>query len=59
MRLPPAPEVRQDETVKVERENGIAWIILNRPEKRNAMTLDRARSRDEAMTRFLGDKDAR
>ena len=47
------------ETVKVERENGIAWIILNRPEKRNAMTLDRARSRDEAMTRFLGDKDAR
>lgn len=26
------------ETVKVERENGIAWITLNRPEKRNAMT---------------------
>src|SRR5262245_56492837 len=26
------------ETVKVERENGIAWVILNRPDKRNAMT---------------------
>jgi feruloyl-CoA hydratase/lyase len=25
------------QTVKVEREDGIAWVILNRPEKRNAM----------------------
>ncbi len=25
------------ETVKVEREDGVAWMILNRPEKRNAM----------------------
>ena len=25
------------ETVKIEREGGIAWVILNRPEKRNAM----------------------
>ena len=25
-------------TVKVEKENGITWVILNRPEKRNAMT---------------------
>ena len=25
-------------TVKVEKENGITWCILNRPEKRNAMT---------------------
>jgi len=24
-------------TVKVEREGGITWVILNRPEKRNAM----------------------
>ena len=24
-------------TVKIEREGGIAWVILNRPEKRNAM----------------------
>ncbi|MEE2840554.1 MAG: p-hydroxycinnamoyl CoA hydratase/lyase [Acidobacteriota bacterium] len=26
------------ETVKVEKENGITWVILNRPEKRNAMS---------------------
>ena len=24
-------------TVRIERENGIAWVMLNRPEKRNAM----------------------
>jgi trans-feruloyl-CoA hydratase/vanillin synthase len=29
--------VRTYETVKIEREAGIAWVILNRPEKRNAM----------------------
>ena len=26
------------QTVKLERENGITWVILNRPEKRNAMS---------------------
>ena len=26
------------EAVKIDRENGIAWITLNRPDKRNAMT---------------------
>lgn len=25
-------------TVKVELESGIAWVTLNRPEKRNAMS---------------------
>ena len=29
---------RTYETVKVEQENGIAWVILNRPDKRNAMS---------------------
>ena len=29
---------RQYETVKVEKANGITWVILNRPEKRNAMS---------------------
>ena len=26
------------ETVKIERDNGLTWVILNRPEKRNAMS---------------------
>ena len=26
------------QTVKVELEAGIAWVILNRPDKRNAMS---------------------
>ena len=29
---------RTYETVKVEHENGIAWVTLNRPDKRNAMS---------------------
>ncbi|HSR55272.1 MAG TPA: p-hydroxycinnamoyl CoA hydratase/lyase [Alphaproteobacteria bacterium] len=31
-------EVRKFETVLVEKEDGIAWVIMNRPEKRNAMS---------------------
>lgn len=30
-------ETRTYATVKVEKDDGIAWVILNRPEKRNAM----------------------
>ena len=30
-------EVKDFKTVKVEKDQGIAWVILNRPEKRNAM----------------------
>ena len=29
--------VAKGKTVKVEFEDGIAWVIMNRPEKRNAM----------------------
>jgi trans-feruloyl-CoA hydratase/vanillin synthase len=32
-----AIETKTYETVLVEREDGITWVILNRPEKRNAM----------------------
>ena len=32
-----AIDTKTYQTVKVEREEGIAWVILNRPEKRNAM----------------------
>src|SRR5207245_10763684 len=30
-------EVKEFKTVKVEKEDGITWVILNRPEKRIAM----------------------
>ncbi len=32
-----AADARDYQTIKIEREEGIAWLILNRPEKRNAM----------------------
>ena len=32
-----AIETKTYQTVKLEREEGITWVILNRPEKRNAM----------------------
>lgn len=32
-----AVETKNYETVKVERDNGITWVTLNRPEKRNCM----------------------
>ena len=31
-------EKKNYQTVKVEKDNGITWVILNRPEKRNAMS---------------------
>ncbi|MFQ5682973.1 MAG: p-hydroxycinnamoyl CoA hydratase/lyase [Candidatus Binatia bacterium] len=31
--------VKSYQTVKVEKENGITWVFLNRPEKRNAMSV--------------------
>ena len=44
------------QNVKVEIRNGIAWTMLNRPEKRNAMSpalhdeMDKALARLEAAT---------
>ena len=32
-----AIDEKRYQTVKIEREGGISWVILNRPEKRNAM----------------------
>ena len=29
---------RSYNTIKIERQRGITWLILNRPEKRNAMS---------------------
>jgi len=52
--------VRQDyQTVKLECENGIAWIILNRPEKRNAMSPQMHREMSEILDALEFDPQAR
>jgi feruloyl-CoA hydratase/lyase len=34
--MPPV-QVKSYETIRIERDEGIAWVVLNRPDKRNAM----------------------
>ncbi|MBT5050779.1 MAG: p-hydroxycinnamoyl CoA hydratase/lyase [Rhodospirillaceae bacterium] len=45
------------ENVKVEIEDGIGWVILNRPEKRNAMSPDLHWEMDEIVGQVEGDPD--
>ena len=44
-------------TVKVEKEDGITWCILNRPEKRNAMNPQLHYDMLEALTELEVDKE--
>jgi trans-feruloyl-CoA hydratase/vanillin synthase len=45
--------------VKVEIRDGIAWAILNRPDKRNAMSPELHHEMDDALERLEFDNDAR
>ena len=47
------------QTVKVELDAGIAWVILNRPEKRNAMSPTLNREMVEVLEVLEQDQDAR
>ena len=47
------------ECVKVEIHDGIAWAIMNRPEKRNAMSPQLHYDMDDALGRLETDPDAR
>ena len=47
------------ECVKVELRDGIAWAIMNRPEKRNAMSPQLHYDMDDALGRLETDPDAR
>lgn len=47
------------QTVKVEKEGGITWVILNRPEKRNAMSPQLHYDMLEAITELETDKETR
>src|SRR5262245_14446987 len=45
--------------VKVEREDGITWVILNRPEKRNAMSPELHFEMDETLQFLETDSETR
>lgn len=47
------------ETVKVEKEGGITWVILNRPEKRNAMNPQMHYDMLDAITELETDDETR
>lgn len=47
---------KQYQTIKVEREGGITWVILNRPEKRNAMSPTLHLEMLDALTELETDK---
>src|SRR3989338_7264702 len=46
-------------TVKVEKEEGITWVILNRPEKRNAMNPQLHYDMLDAVTELETDNETR
>ena len=47
------------ENVKIEVRDGIGWAILNRPEKRNAMSPELHYEMDDALDRLEFDDDAK
>ena len=49
----------QYENIKIEREDGITWVIFNRPEKRNAMSPGLHYDMENALTRLATDKDTK
>ena len=50
---------KRRENVKVEKRDGIAWVIMNRPEKRNAMSPQLHYEMDEALEELETDNDAK
>ena len=49
--------IRKYETVRIEKQDGITWLIMNRPEKRNAMSPQLHIEMDEALTELAVDPD--
>ena len=49
--------LREYRNVKVEREDGITWVILNRPEKRNAMSPALNDEMVEVLSELEGDEE--
>jgi trans-feruloyl-CoA hydratase/vanillin synthase len=46
-------------TIKIEKDNGIAWLIMNRPEKRNAMNPTMHYEMDAALPELESDPDTK
>ena len=47
------------ENVKIEREDGITWLILNRPDKRNAMSPALHYEMEDALSGLVDDKETK
>ena len=47
------------QTVKVEKENGITWAILNRPEKRNAISPQLCFDMEDVLMNLETDEDTK
>src|SRR3989304_8197684 len=52
-------ETKTYQTIKVEKEDGIRWVILNRPEKRNAMNPQLHYDMLDAITELETDRETR
>jgi feruloyl-CoA hydratase/lyase len=50
---------KQYQNVKIEHEDGITWVILNRPEKRNAMSPELHYEMDEILEHLATDKETK
>ncbi|MFQ6084756.1 MAG: enoyl-CoA hydratase/isomerase family protein [Candidatus Bathyarchaeia archaeon] len=50
---------RRHRTIIVKRENGIAWLILNRPERLNALTMELFRELSSALDEIIRDDSVR
>ena len=49
--------IKKYETVLIEKQDGITWLIMNRPEKRNAMSPQLHVEMDDALTELAVDSD--
>ena len=47
------------ENIKIEKEDGITWLILNRPEKRNAMSPQLHYEADDALAKLATDAETK
>ena len=47
------------DTIRVEKENGITWVIFNRPEKRNAMSPQLHFDMDDALAHLAKDDETK